>query len=109
MLRSYLASALRNLIAQRMYTVINVAGLAVGLASVVLIALFVRHELGYDAFFPKAERIFRISRDYFATAGARARVPAQNNAPVAPVLLEDFPEIEAAARVFRRPQIAAPW
>jgi putative ABC transport system permease protein len=95
-----LAVALRQLGASKVYSLINVAGLALGLASVVLISLFVRHELGYDSFWPNADRIYRISRDYYATDGAPNRVPASNNAPVAPALLEDFPEIESAARVF---------
>src|SRR5690606_20261988 len=41
-----------------------------------------------------------ISREYFPIDGARSRVPASTNAPVTPALLEDFPEIEAAARIF---------
>jgi putative ABC transport system permease protein len=100
MFRNYLVVALRQILAQRLYSVINVVGLAIGLASVMLISLFVRHELGYDSFWPKAERIYRISRDYYAREGAPNRVPASNNAPVAPALREGFPEIESAARVF---------
>src|SRR5882672_9217388 len=100
MLKSYLSVALRQLATNKVYSLINVAGLAIGLASVVLIALFVRHELGYDSFWAKADRIYRISRDYYAREGAPNRVPASNNAPVAPALVEDFPEIETAARVF---------
>ena len=92
--------ALRQFAASRVYSLINVAGLAIGLASVVLISLFVRHEIGYDSFWPNADRIYRISRDYYATDGAPNRVPASNNAPVAPALLEDFPEIESTARVY---------
>lgn len=100
MLSNYFAVALRQILAQRLYSVINIAGLAVGLASVVLITLFVRHELGYDSFWPNAERIYRISRDYYAREGAPNRVPASNNAPVAPALRDDFPEIEATARIW---------
>jgi putative ABC transport system permease protein len=100
MLRSYLSIALRQLAANKVYSLINVAGLAIGLASVVLISLFVRHELGYDSFWPNAARIYRISRDYYAREGAPNRVPASNNAPVAPALVQDFPEIGSAARVF---------
>src|SRR5882672_10548669 len=66
MLKSYLSVALRQLATNKVYSLINVAGLAIGLASVVLIALFVRHELGYDSFWAKADRIYRISRDYYA-------------------------------------------
>lgn len=105
MLRSYVAIALRHLIAQKLYSAINVIGLAVGLASFILITLFVRHELGYDGFFANADRIYRISRDYFATQGAPNRVPASNNAPVAPALLQDFPEIEQTTRVFGLPTL----
>src|SRR5262245_61993902 len=100
MFRSYLASALRNLLARKLYAGINVFGLAVGLASVLLIALYVRYETSYDGFWANSERIYRISRDYAATGGAPARVPASNNAPVAPALEEEFPEIEEAARVW---------
>jgi putative ABC transport system permease protein len=100
LVRSYLATGVRQLVAQRLYSAINIVGLAIGLASVVLISLYVRYELSYDAFFPNADRIFRISRDYYAREGAPDRVPASNNAPVAPALLEDFPEIERVARVF---------
>jgi putative ABC transport system permease protein len=100
MLKSYLLTALRNLLAQRLHSAINIAGLSIGLASFVLIGLFVRYELGYDGFFANADRIYRISRDYYATGGAPDRVPASANAPIAPALLEDFPEIDAVARIF---------
>ncbi len=97
---SYAAIAWRQFAAHKLYAAINVVGLAVGLASFALIAVFVRYETSYDAFWPNADRIYRISRDYYAREGAPKRVPAQNNAPVAPALLADFPEIEQAARVF---------
>jgi putative ABC transport system permease protein len=100
MVKSYVATGLRQLGTQKLYSVINIAGLAVGLASVMLIALFVRHELSYESTFPNADRIFRISRDYYAREGAPNRVPAQVNAPVAAALVQDFPEIERAARLF---------
>ncbi len=66
MLSSYLSVALRQLAANKLYSLINVVGLAVGLASVVLISLFVRHELGYDSFWANADRIYRIARDFYA-------------------------------------------
>jgi putative ABC transport system permease protein len=100
MVSSYVATGVRQLVAQKLYSVINIVGLAVGLASVVLIGLYVRHELSYESMFPNADRVFRISRDYYAREGSPMRVPASNNAPVAPALLEDFPEIERVARLF---------
>ncbi len=100
MVRSYVTTGLRQLVSQKLYSAINIVGLAVGLASVVLIGLYVRHELSYESMFPDANRVFRISRDYYAREGSPERVPASNNAPVAPALLTDFPEIERVARVF---------
>jgi putative ABC transport system permease protein len=99
MLRSYVATGTRQLVAHKLYSAINIVGLAVGLASVVLISLYVRYELSYESQFENADRIFRISRDYYAREGAPNRVPAQTNAPVAAALLESFPAIERVARV----------
>jgi putative ABC transport system permease protein len=93
-------TGLRQIVAQKLYSVINIVGLAVGLASVVLIGLYVRHELSYESMFPNADRIFRISRDYYAREGSPDRVPAQINAPVGPALLAEVPEVERVARVF---------
>ncbi len=60
MLRNYLAAALRNLLRDRLYAVINVAGLGVGFAAALLIALFIRDELSYDRFFEQNERVYRV-------------------------------------------------
>lgn len=58
MLQNYLKTAFRNLLKQRFYAAINVLGLAVGIACVLLIALWVRYELSYDQFHSKADRIY---------------------------------------------------
>src|SRR5690606_28556784 len=94
-----LKSALRRLFVSPLYSGLNILGLAVGMACCLLILLFVRHELSYEAGFANAERIFRISREYYPMDGARSRVPASTNAPVAPALQEDFTEIAAVARI----------
>ena len=98
MLKSYLTVALRHLTTQKLYSLINVAGLAIGLTCFILIALFVRHELGYDRHFSRAEDIYRISRDFYAAGGAETYL-ATMAAPAAPLLKEDFPQIEAVARI----------
>ncbi|MFB6098885.1 MAG: ABC transporter permease, partial [Salinibacter sp.] len=68
MLRNYLVTALRALRRHLGYSVINVLGLAVGMAACLLIALFVRHELSYDDFHKDADRIYRLVSDYGNTA-----------------------------------------
>ena len=61
MFRNYLKIAIRNLIQNKLYCAINTIGLATGFAACILIMLYVRHELSYDEFWDKAERIGRIN------------------------------------------------
>jgi putative ABC transport system permease protein len=98
MLRSYLVIAFKHLTTQKLYSAINIVGLAVGLACFILIALFVRHELSYDEHFANADRIHRVSRDFFGPRAAATSL-ATIAAPAAPLLEQDFPEIERAARL----------
>lgn len=100
MLFNYLKIALRLLVRQRLYSAINIIGLATGLTCCILIALYVRFELSYESSFDNTDRLYRISREYFPVEGARLRVPAATNGPVAQALLEDFEQIENAGRIF---------
>jgi putative ABC transport system permease protein len=100
MIRSYVSVALRHLVNQRLYSLINVAGLSVGLACFILIGLFVGYEWSYDSHWAKSDRIYRISRDFHATGGTREAHLAANAGPVAPLLAQDFPQIENVARIF---------
>ncbi len=96
MFQSYFKIGWRNLFKQKLYSFINIGGLAVGLTCFVLIFLYVQHELSYDRFYPNADRIYRIYQqqvgadylgsDYFAVT------PPQ----VASVLMEEFPEVSRA-------------
>lgn len=96
MLRSYLAMAIRQLLAQKLHTAINVAGLALGIACATLIALFVRHELSYDRQYVDSDRIVRISEDI---ALDRPIHTAGSSPAIAPLLAGFFPGVEAAARL----------
>jgi putative ABC transport system permease protein len=88
-----------------LYSAINVIGLAIGLACCILITIFVRYELSYDRHYANADRIYRISRDFFTLDGSPRNLLAAN-APVVAELLElDFPQIEAAARITCCPSI----
>ena len=83
MLGSYLLIGLRQLFAHKLYSAINIVGLAVGLACAILIFLFVRHELGFDERFPDAERIYRISADVEprSQTASRPAAPAPSTTP----------------------------
>jgi putative ABC transport system permease protein len=96
MLRNYLTIALRNLRKQRFYTFINIFGLAVGIASCLIIVLFISYELSYDKYHAKASRIFRVNGEIkFGVNHYRLAVAS---APFGEAMAADFPEIETYVR-----------
>lgn len=96
MLRNYFKIAFRNLSKHRFYSFINIAGLALGVAACLLIMLFVQHEISYDQYHTKSNRIYRINGE-IKFAGNHYRL-AVASAPFAQTLMEESPEIEAAVR-----------
>ncbi len=96
MLKNYLTITLRNLRKHPGYAFINLFGLALGLVCCLLIFLFVRDELSYDRFHEKADRTYRIVRQFEALPPSVAPPP-----PLAPALMADYPEVEHATRMFR--------
>ncbi len=98
MLRNYFKIALRNLTRNKVFSFINIAGLAIGLAGFVLISTYIKNELSYDNFHPNAERIFR-PVEIQRPPGIDRQDVAVTMGPLAPALLADFPEIENATRI----------
>lgn len=98
MLKNYFTIALRNLRKHKGYAFINVAGLAVGLAVCLLIALYIQYELSYDDFHTKGDRIVRVTQHW-----KRSGRPQFNWAlapdPMAAALRAEYPEIEQTARI----------
>jgi putative ABC transport system permease protein len=97
MLKNYLTIAFRNLAREKGYAFINIAGLAVGLAACLLIALFVQHELSFDRFHVNADRIHRL---VLVSNGHRTLMVPEI---VAPELEESLPEVEQAVRISHAP------
>ncbi|HEY2356667.1 MAG TPA: ABC transporter permease [Phenylobacterium sp.] len=97
MFQNYLAAALRNLARNRLYAGITIAGLAVGFAAAMLIALFVRDEYSYDKFIPGHERIFRLSEVVTPTGGKPSDSPYTPTRLAAALRLE-FPQMDTVAR-----------
>ena len=102
MIKNHLTVALRVLNRHRAFSFINVAGLAVGMACSLMIGLFLVHESGYDRFHARADRICRVYLDL--RADGQDLLGAWTPPPLAKALLEDFPEVEAAARVSAWPR-----
>lgn len=95
MFLNYIKTAIRNLLTQRFYTLINIIGLSIGLVCTVLILRYVQYEMSYDRFHSKSERIYRVNFD-FETADNRDATALSPWAP-APTLKSDFPdEVEEA-------------
>ena len=101
MLKNYFKIALRNLKKHKAYSLINVAGLAIGLACFTLIILFVQDELSYDRYHPHADRLYRIAIEIEASEGATRN--AQSPPVWTTALLESYPEVEKAVR-FKPPR-----
>ena len=96
MIRNYFVVAYRNLRKQSFYSIINVAGLAVGIASCIIILLYVRNETSYDKHHLDAERLYRVNSEI--KFGPNHLVMAVCPAPLAETLRKDYPEVEASAR-----------
>ncbi|QHT71343.1 FtsX-like permease family protein [Rhodocytophaga rosea] len=99
MLIHYLKIALRNLRKQKIYTLINILGLSIGLASCVLIILFVMEHLDFDAFHQNADRIYRVNYKGKLSADSDAYHIGATPPPVAKTLINEFPEVELATRI----------
>ena len=97
MLRNYLTVALRSLRKQKGYTFINVAGLALGLASCLFILIYIQDELNYDRFHEHADRIYQAGMR--GVIGGQFMEIANTSTPMGPALKADFPEVENFTRV----------
>ncbi len=97
MLKNYLKIALRNIKRQKGFSFINIAGLSIGIAAVILILLYVQYELSFDRFHENVDRIYRVAQefpDYHQGKNQAAITPA----PLAHAIVEEYPEVISATR-----------
>lgn len=97
MLRSFFTTAARRLLKNSAYTMLNIAGLSIGLACFTLIGLWVWDELNYDCFHEKKDRIYRVGSTFTDESGQFDQ--AVTCIPLAPALVNDLPEVENALRI----------
>jgi len=95
MLKNYLKIAWRNIVGNPLFSTINIVGLAIGLACCIMITLFVRYEISFDKHWDNADRTYRVTRDFFGNDLRLAAVAP----PIAPLLKQDFPEIDDVTRI----------
>jgi len=96
MFRNYLITALRNIRRYKGFAFINMAGLAVGMACFLLIVFYVRFETSYDGFHKNGRDIYLVVREN--TADNYSESKGITGAPLAPLLLRNFPSVEDAVR-----------
>lgn len=92
MLTNLLKITLRTLLKNKVYSFINVFGLAIGLAGAILILHYVSFESSYDSFQPDSDNIYRVSLEIYQN-GEFVFHSAENYPPVAPTMVKDFPEV----------------
>jgi putative ABC transport system permease protein len=97
MFRNYIKIAFRQLIKHKVFSIINISGLALGMTACLLMLMFVVNETSYDNFHPDKDRIFRVITDW-GKEGSRMKFAGAMPA-IAPTLNEEVPEVEVAARV----------
>ena len=97
MLKNYFKVAFRNLLNQKIYSFINIAGLAIGLGTCLLITIFVIDELSYDRHHEKASQIYRVVLD-LKLGDTEIKAPLSST-PMAQTLVRDFPEVLFATRI----------
>lgn len=96
MIKNYLKVALRNIRKHKGFFFINAVGLSIGIVCSVLILLFVVHELSYDKFFDKSDRIYRLA--VRASIGDTKIHQTYSSSETFRKLMEDFPEIELGVK-----------
>ncbi|MCH7939822.1 MAG: ABC transporter permease, partial [Candidatus Marinimicrobia bacterium] len=97
MLDTNVKIAIRGVTRQKLFSGINILGLAVGITACMLILMYVRDELSYDNYHPYAERTARIAVE--GVLGGSKFEMAVTSAPMAAAMLADYPEVEYATRV----------
>src|SRR5580658_6891017 len=93
MFRNYWKIAVRQLGKQKFYSFIKIGGFALGIATCLLITLYIRHELSYDRDYANGDRLYRVVEDYIGDNGTEGKSPWMQ-APFAKAMLKDFPQVE---------------
>ena len=99
MVKNYLKVAFRNILKSKIFSIVNILGLAIGTAAFLLILEYVKFELSYDKFLPESSNIYRVSLAQYLN-GDLMTESAENYPAVGPAMLADLPEVSAFARLY---------
>src|SRR5688572_25805685 len=97
MLKNYVNIGIRNLLKNKLFSSINIAGMAISIATSLIITLFVADELKFDRHVVDVQLKFRVFNEYFLEDGSTKK-GAMIPPPIGPTLVEEYPEVEYATR-----------
>ena len=97
MIRNYFTTFLRNIKRNKVYSLINISGLAVGMTCAILLYLYIRHEMGYNLHYKDADRIYRV--DVVSSRKGIDKYHVNTSGPYGPTLKQDYPQVEAMTRM----------
>ncbi len=103
MIRNYFKVAWRKIKKNKLYAFVNITGLTIGIASCLLIGLYIAHEVSYDRFNKNADRIVRVTMDY--NFGDAPRQVALTGTKVGPQFKRTFPSVQAFTRTYKRTRV----
>jgi putative ABC transport system permease protein len=103
MIKNYFKIAVRNLFKNKLYSFVNIFGLTIGIASCILIGIYIVHELGFDKFHNNADRIARVTMDY--NGGDAQTKVSSTGTKVGPQFKRTFPDVEAYSRTIKNTRV----
>ncbi len=98
MLNSYFKIAYRSLLKNKIFSLINILGLGVGLSACILIFEYISFEFSFDKFHTSADRIYRVVNDRYQN-GKQTQHSTYSYPAITPIMAQDYPEIEAYTRI----------
>src|SRR6185437_12539450 len=100
MFRNYLKTALRNMQRNKVNSILNISGLAIAIACVIMIAMYITDELSYDRIFANADHLFQVNMT-IRDNGVEGTTGGNTAPAVGPTLKEMYPEVASFTRVYR--------
>lgn len=97
---NYFKIAIRNIKRQKSFSLLTILSLAIGLTAFIIISLYIQYEFSFDKYHKNAENIYRILADH-----GNDDIEASTPGPLAPTLIEYYPEIKSAIRISNRSNI----
>ena len=99
MLKHYFITGIRNLLKHRFFSLLNIVGLSIGVATFLILMNYVNYEFSYDSYLPDSENIYRV--DYYAYQGNElTEQNARTHTGLSSRIKQDMPEVQYVARAY---------